>query len=361
MSRVIKVALASYGMSGRIFHAPFLDSHPGFDLSLILERSKNESRQRYPHCRIAREYTEILNDPTVDLVVVNTPNPLHFSMAKAALLAGKHVVVEKPFTTTVAEGRELISVARESKRMLSVYHNRRLQSGFKTVQKLLADQLLGRLNTCEITIDRYRPQPGPKKWKEEKNPGAGLLYDLGSHLLDEALMHFGTPQSLCADLRIEREAGQVCDYFNIRLNYAHGGNNFKVILKASMLAREPAPAYVLHGTEGSWVKHAPDRQEERLDAGVLPVEPGPTGECTEEDESDWGILHTDSGRHRFPSIAGSYQDYYDNIYRHLIEGEGALAVSPEQALRVVELIEQVEHSAHEQACIAINLEIGETG
>ena len=366
MNKIINVALSSYGMSGRIFHAPFLQAHPWLNLAVIMERSKNESRQRYPAARIARDYRDILGDRSIGLVVINTPNPLHYPMAKAALLAGKHVILEKPFTTTVAEGRELISLAQDKGLMLSVYHNRRLQSGFKTVQKLLAEKSLGNVKSCEISIDRYRPQPGPKKWKEENNPGAGLLYDLGSHLLDEALMLFGQPQALCADLRIERDAGQACDYFHVRLDYseingpktncpdtsAEANSSIRgcrIILKASMLAREAAPAYVIHGDKGSYVKCGQDLQEERLAAGVCPTDP----HWADEGESDWGILHTDSGRHKYPTVAGTYQDYYDNIYRHLNAGE-ALLVTPEQALRVIEMIDLVQRSAREQTCITLN-------
>lgn len=339
MDKIIKVALASYGLSGRIFHAPFLQAHPNFDLKLILERTKNESAERYPHAQIVRSYDEILQNPDIDLVVVNTPNPLHYSMAKGALTAGKYVVVEKPFTTTVDEGRELIALAREKGLMLSVYHNRRLQSGIKTAKRLLAEQQLGELKTYQMTVDRYRPQLGPKKWKEEPNPGAGLLYDLGSHMLDESLVLFGWPEAVCADLRAERSAGTVCDYYHVRLDYP----GHKVIAQASMLAREPAPAYVIHGDQGSYVKHVQDIQEHLLGEGADPSVPG----WSDEPEASWGLLHNDQGRRTYPTVPGSYQDYYDNIYRHLAAGE-PLLVEPEQALRVIELVDVVQRSASEQ-------------
>ena len=344
MTRTLNVALTSYGMSGRIFHAPFIEAHPHLQLALILERSKSESALTYPSAKIVRTYEEILEDARIDLVVVNTPNALHHSMARAALMANKHVVIEKPFTTTLDEGRELIALAQEKDLMLSVYHNRRLQSGQRTTQKLLAERQLGDLKSYEMTIDRFRPRPGPKKWKEEANPGAGLLFDLGSHLIDEALTLFGLPQSLCADLRIERPGGQVCDYFDIRLDY----ETCKVKLKASMLAREPAPAYVLHGTDGSYVKYDQDVQEMRLAEGVLPI----TAHWAEEDQDSWGILHNHRGRQKYPTVSGSYQDFYNNIYRHLTEDE-PLLVTADQALVVVGMIAVAERSAREQCTIIL--------
>ncbi len=352
MSQTIKVALSSYGMSGRIFHAPFIEAHPHLELTRILERNKQDSQQRYPNARIVREYTALIEDPDIDLVVVNTPNPLHYSMTKAALLAGKHVVVEKPFTATVDEGRELIALAQERQLMLSVYHNRRLQSGFRTVRKLLGEGLIGALNTCEISIDRYRPEPGPKKWKEEHNPGAGLLYDLGSHLLDEALILFGLPQAVYADTRIERANGKVCDYFYIRLDYSSVEPGFptghKVILKASMLAREPGPAYTLHGNKGSYIKRNQDVQEARLAEGIQPVSP----HWAQEDESLWGLLHTDAGRQAYATTSGAYEDFYNNIYRHLTVQE-PLLVTADQALVVIAMIDLVQRSASEQARIEL--------
>lgn len=338
MPTPIKVALAAYGMSGRIFHAPFLATNPHFELALILERSKTESRALYPSARIVRYFEAITSDSSIDLVVVNTPNTLHYSMAKAALLAGKHVVVEKPFTNTVEEGRELVELARDRGLMLSVYHNRRLQAGFKTARRILTEGRLGKLVSYQINVDRYRPQPGPKKWKEEQNPGAGLLYDLGPHLIDEALCLFGEPQALYADLRVARPSGQVCDDFYLRLDYPE----HKAILSASLLAREPAPAYVIHGEQGSYIKQGQDVQEQRLVSGVQPTEP----DWAKETEADWGLLHDDLGRSLYCGEPGSYQDYYHNIAEHLLEGE-PLLVLPKHALKVIELIEVAERSARE--------------
>lgn len=331
----VRVALAAYGMSGRLFHAPFLHANPDFELAAVLERSGSAARADYPYITSANDYDSILRDPGIDLVVVNTPNPLHYSMAKAALLAGKHVIVEKPFTPALAEARELITLAKARGLLLSVYHNRCFASGYRTAKVILERGLIGDLRNCTINVERFRPQPGPKKWKEEQNPAAGLLYDIGVHLLDEALQLFGEPLSLAADLRIQRSNGKVHDYFAIRLDYG----SFFVNLNGTLLAREPAPAYVLHGEQGSYVKHAQDIQEQRLLQGISPAE----SRWAEENEQDWGILHNADGRNKFPTIAGSYEDFYQNIYANLNDS-APLIITPDHALRVLELLEQVIES-----------------
>jgi predicted dehydrogenase len=330
MKKPIRVALAAYGMSGRLFHAPFIHSNPDFELAAVLERTTDFACADYPYIKTLRTYDAILQDSTIDLVVVNTPNPLHYSMAKAALLAGKHVVVEKPLTPTLAEGEELIALADSQGLLLSVYHNRCFASGYCTAQQILTQKLLGELRSCTINLERYRPQPGPKKWKEEQNPAAGLLYDIGVHLLDEALMLFGEPLSVAADLRAQRSSGKVNDFFAIRLEYG----DFYVSLNGSLLAREPAPAYVLHGEQGSYVKVSQDLQELRLLQGVAPELPG----WADETEAQWGILHNDSGRVKFPTVAGDYQDYYRNIYAALCDKKHLLT-GPQRALRILNLVE----------------------
>jgi predicted dehydrogenase len=344
MSHPLKVALASYGMSGQVFHAPLVNACPHLTLATVVQRRSHSAQEHYPSVAVVPDLQQVLDDPDIDIVVVNTPNALHYPMARAALLAGKHVVLEKPFTCNLDEGRALIALAEQQQLMLTVFHNRRLQSGLQTMQKLLAEQTLGKLNTYALTIDRYRPAPGPKKWKEEPGPGAGLLHDLGSHLIDECLTLFGLPESVYADLRTERSGAQACDYFNVRLDYP----THKCLLKASMLAREPAPAYVLHGDAGSYIKHSPDVQEARLAAGHTPDTP----DWADEPADQWGYTHTDQGRDNYPTVAGRYQDFYLNIYQHLTQGEPLLVLA-EQALVVVGLLEVLERSAREAGTIVL--------
>lgn len=335
MKNNIRVALAAYGMSGRVFHAPFISTHPGFELAMVLERSQRLANADYPAIVSVSDYEDILQDETIDLVVVNTPNALHYPMAKSALLAGKHVVVEKPFTPTLAEGEELIALAEKKQLLLSVYHNRCLASGYRTAKMILEKKLLGDLRSFTINIDRYRPQPGPKKWKEEQHPAAGLLYDMGVHLLDEALMLFGDPQFVAADLRVQRSSGLVNDYFSIRLDY----KDFHVNLQAGLLAREAAPAYILHGEQGSYVKLTQDVQESHLLQGVSPV-----GDSWREEAREfWGVLHNDSGRAALPTVAGDYRDFYNNLYAALGD-KSLLLTTPQRALRIMTLLERVIES-----------------
>ena len=259
----IVVGLASFGMSGRVFHAPFIEKNPNFRLKLILERNKNRSREEYPRAKIVRSFSEILEDNEVELVIVNTPTYLHYEMTKLALLAGKHVVVEKPFTATSKEGEELIQISRSRNLLLSVYHNKRLEGDFKTIKTLLRENRLGTLINFQIALHRYKPEIGPKKWKENDFPGAGLLYDLGSHLIDQCLHLFGWPLDINADLQIQRKDGEVVDYFCITLKY----NGFNAIILSDMLTKENKPTYTIVGTKASFVKYGKDPQEIRLSKG----------------------------------------------------------------------------------------------
>src|SRR5688572_28781733 len=196
----IKTALCSFGMSGKVFHAPFIDAHTDFQLYGVVERTKQLAKQKYPRVIIFRSLEEMLADDAVELVIVNTPNATHYDYTKKALEAGKHVVVEKPFTTEVHEGEELIALAAEKNRVLSVYQNRRWDSDFMTVKRVINDGLLGEVVEAEIHFGRYKEELSPKLHKETPGPGAGILYELGSHLIDQALQLFGMPQAIFADI-----------------------------------------------------------------------------------------------------------------------------------------------------------------
>lgn len=342
MNKKFRVALAAFGMSGRLFHAPFLRAHPGFELVKILERQRNDAHEDYPEVEIVRSFDAILQDSDIDIVVVNTPNALHVEMTRAALMAGKHVVVEKPFTPTAAEGQELVRLAAERGLVVSVYHNRCFASGYQTAKKLLAEKSVGKLKSLTMNLERYRPEPGPKKWKEEDNPAAGLLYDIGVHLFDESLQLFGVPESITADLRIQRDNGKVNDFFAIRLDYSEHFVN----LNASLLARQPAPAYIIHGDKGSYVKQSPDIQEKLLIAGVQPS----SSNWAEENESLWGILSTATGEEKYPTVSGNYMNFYHQLYQHLRDNS-PLPVSLSHALRTIEMIELAILSAQKKCTL----------
>ena len=338
----IQTALASYGMSGKVFHAPFLTVNPRFHLKKVVERHRTNSSQEYPEVEVVRDFQEVLDDASIELVIVNTPNPLHFKMTRKALKAGKHVAVEKPFTPTKKEADELMAIAKEEKKVLTVFQNRRWDGDFLTVRKVVAGNLLGRLVEFEAHYDRYVNFITQNSWKEEPGPGSGILYNLGSHMIDQALVLFGVPEAVSADIGAQREGSDIDDYYDIKLHY----EQFNTILKSSYLVREAGPRYVVHGTAGSFVKFGIDPQEEALKVGRKPNEEG----WGEEAAGDWGKLTTEidglqiSGKIR--SFPGSYGDFYNNLYEAIREGK-QLAVKPEEAALVIQIIELAYQSSKE--------------
>ena len=342
----IRTGIASYGMSGKIFHAPLLHSHPGFEITCILERKSNDSIQRYPYVRIARTYEEMLADENIDLVIVNTPDHLHAEMTEMALEADKHVVVEKPITLTVPEADRLIRIAADKHLLLSVFHNRRWDGDFLTTEKVISGNLLGRLVEFEAHFDRYRNYIQPDTWKESAGSGTGTLYNLGSHLIDQALVLFGMPVSVTADIRKQRTGSLVDDAFTLWLDYPQT----RITLKAGYLIRQAGPKYMVYGTDGSFVKPGMDPQEDQLKAGSLPGEPG----WGKDREENWGILNTDiNGAHfigRIETIPGNYLAYYDSIYQAVINGQKP-AVTAEQGRDVIRIIEAAFRSQNERAAI----------
>lgn len=330
-NKAVIVGLASFGMSGRVFHAPFLERNPNFQLKLILERTKSASAPTYPNAHIVRTFDELLHDDDVELVIINTPSNLHFEMVKQALLAGKHIVVEKPFTSTATEGMELAALAKERNLLLTVYHNRRLDGDFQTIQQLLEQKKIGDLTHAQISFHRFKPEIGPKKWKEEKNPSAGLLYDLGAHLIDQSLMLFGWPQDLEADLQIQRKHGQVIDYFKITLKYP----SFEVLLISDMLTKDKKPAFVLKGSDGSFVKYGKDPQEAQLNQEVINWD-----QLGVEQVENYGLFSSSiTGKEeRIKTLTGNYKAFYQNLY-DVLRHEAPPLVRPDDAIKVIEIIE----------------------
>lgn len=330
VSKII-VGLASFGMSGRIFHAPFIERNPNFELKLILERTKSNSKATYPNATIVRSFEELFNDKEVDLIVVNTPIYLHYDMTKAALEAGKHVVLEKPMTATFKEGEELLALAKKKGLHIAVYHNKRFEGGFKTLQKLVATKRLGHLKECSIAVHRFRPSIGPKVWKEDSYPGAGILYDIGSHLIDQILVLFGWPLNIQADLQIQRTKGKVVDYFKITLLY----ENFKATIISDMLTKERKPTISLTGTKGYFVKYGNDLQERRLAENPIIWEG-----IGEDIEENYGALtsHETNTIEIIKTENGGYGKFYENVYE-VLRKDNELIILPEQALDVIKIIE----------------------
>ena len=330
------VGLASFGMSGRIFHAPFIERNPHFRLKLILERSKSNSKDLYPNAKIVREFSELLDDPEIEIIVINTPTYLHFDMAKTALLAGKHVVLEKPMTATSAEAKELIRIAEDKEVLLAVYHNKRFEGNFKTLQKLIESKRLGALLNCHLAVHRYRPEIGPKKWKEDTFSGAGILYDIGSHLIDQCLVLFGWPSSIEADLQIQRVNGKVIDYFKVQLIYG----DFNATIISDMMTKKEKPTMYITGKKATFIKYGHDLQESRLATGN--VNWNTLGADLKE---NYGVI-TNNETHVSEHIQteyGFFGEFYTNLYEAL-SSNTRLIIPPEQALRVIELIEWILES-----------------
>lgn len=343
MEDPIRTALCSFGMSGLVFHAPFLEINPGFTLYGVWERSKSLAKEKYPEVKTFRTLDAMLADDAVELVIVNTPNYTHYEFAKKALEAGKHVIVEKPFTVHEAAADELIELAKGKGKKLSVYQNRRYDSDFKIMKKVLAEGLLGEVVEAEMRFDRYREGLSPKTHKEEAIAGSGVLYDLGSHLIDQALQLFGRPHKIFADIRMVRPQSKIDDYFELLLYY----EKLRVRLKSTYLAREHGPEYILHGLKGSFIKPRTNIQEILLTGGTVPV----GKEWGAEPESERGLLHTEKDgaviREYLIAENGNYNEYYQKIYE-AIRHDALLPVTAEQGKDVIHLIEKAIVSNQQQ-------------
>ena len=345
---IIKTALLSYGMSGKVFHAPFIAAHPGFQLAGAWERSHKNIQQDYPDAISYPTLEALLADETIELIIVNTPNNTHFEYATKVLLANKHVVVEKAFTTTVAEGIALKTLAEKQHKKISVYQNRRYDSDCRTVQKIINENLLGDIVEAEFHYDRFKPIVGPKLHKETPGPGAGLLMDLGPHLIDEALHIFGMPEAVFATIRFTRPSSRVDDWFDILLYYPA----LSVRLKASGFVREAIAANVIHGTKGSFLKTRGDVQEVDLLAGKKPggsnwgIEP----------QSEQGLIHTEKEgvvvREKITSCQGNYGDYYEGVYQALTTNQ-PMPVTADEGIRTIMIIEAAIKSNHQKKVVEL--------
>ena len=348
MKDTIGVGIASFGLSGRVFHAPLIRHNKKFAIKRIIERSKDDTRMLYPGVAVSKSFDDLLNDEAIELVVVNTPDQTHFEFARKVLQAGKHVVVEKPFTQTVVQGKELIALARERGLMLTVFHNRRWDGDFLTVQEIIKKKVLGRLVDFESHYDRYRYAIQQDTWKERADAGAGLIYNLGSHMIDQALVLFGMPEAVTAHTRIVRTQGEVDDWYDIKLHY----RDLNVCTKSSYLVRELGPRYILHGTLGSFIKHGLDPQEEALKQGQAP---GAT-DWGKESQEWWGLLNTEvNGTQRKVIVEtrpGNYDAFYDGVYDCIVHRTNP-PVKPEEALNVIRIIEAAKRSNDERRTIPL--------
>lgn len=344
----INTALCSFGMSGLVFHAPFISVNPKFNFYGVLERTKNLAQEKYPNVKTFKTLDDLLDDKNIELVIVNTPNITHFEFTKKAIIASKHVIVEKPFTATVKEAEELILLANEHNVILSVYHNRRYDSDFKTVQQVLNENLLGDILEVEFHYDRFDANLSYKAHKETPTIGVGSIYDLGSHVIDQTLVLFGMPTAVFADLDSYRPNSKVGDYFDVKLFYP----SHRVILKSSYFVREALPGNILHGTNGSFIKTKADIQENVLQAGKMPD----SKTWGEEPDEEMGLLHTEKDgnviKKRIPTLSGNYMEYYDGIFEAIRQNK-PLPVTATEGANVIKVIEAALESNQKKKVITL--------
>jgi predicted dehydrogenase len=344
---MIEVGLIGFGLAGRAFHAPVIRAVPGLHLAAILQRSGNEAAEKYPDVRIVRTLDELLAIQEIRLTVIATPNETHYPFARQCLEAGRDVVVDKPFTSTLAEAASLMQIAKSARRLLTVYQNRRYDGDFQAIRQLVEAGTLGRIVRFETNYDRYRPQLKPGAWREIQSPGSGILFDIAPHLIDHALVLFGLPEAVAADVRIEREGAVADDAFDIMLHYPHG---LRAVLQSSILAAAPRPRFVLLGTQGSFVKQTFDPQEGNLRRGLIPTDAA----WGAEPEENWGVLTVPSGdtftQRRIPSEPCDYRNFYANV-RDAILGSATSAVTPEYALDVMRMLELARQSSEQRRTI----------
>ena len=327
---MVRVGLIGFGLAGQAFHAPVIRGVEGMELACILERHGSQAREKYPDVRVARTLEELLADKEIRLCVVATPNDSHAPLARACLEAGRDVVVDKPFAPTMAECEDVVRVAAERRRLLTVYHNRRFDGEFHTVRKMVQAGDLGTVVEYEARFDRFRLEAKPGAWRERADqPGAGVLFDLGPHLIDQALVLFGEPHAITASAFCQRESSQVDDAFDVCLEYPP----LRAMLRARIIAYAPGPHLLIHGTKGSFVKHGMDPQEERLRGGKIPPGKDWGADWGVETEDLWGTLSRvgEPGR-KVKTAPGDYRGFYANV-RDAIEKGAALEVTPQQALR----------------------------
>lgn len=345
----VGVGLIGYGFGGRVFHAPVIASVPGLALRGIVERSTQYATRDFPSVRVFRSHEELIAQPDVDLVVVSTPNPTHFEIAMLALESGKHVVIDKPMAVSSGQAAALEARALQRQLILSPYHNRRWDGDFRTVAGILDQGLLGKPIRYESYFDRYRPQLRPGAWRERREPGSGFLFDLGSHLLDQAFALFGLPHSIFAEVRCERAGAVVDDAFDLHLGY----DGLSVRLGASALRKDPRPRFFVQGSAASFTKYGYDPQSDLLERGKRPGGP----RWGVERRKEWGELqeYAYSGAARkIKTEPGDYRGYYENV-RDAILGKAELKVTAADGRNTIRAIELAVESNLSKSVIAWDL------
>lgn len=333
-AKTINIALIGYGFVGKTFHAPLIQSIEGLTLAVVSSRDEEKVKRDLPNVLVVATPEEAIQHPDVDLVVIASPNATHAPLAALALNAGKHVVVDKPFTLDMQEARELIALADEKQRLLSVFHNRRWDSDFLGIKQVIEEDRLGKVKLFESHIDRFRPEVRVR-WREQNVPGSGLWFDLGPHLIDQTLQLFGLPQSVQGNIATLRDGAEINDWAHVVLNYPE----HKVILHASMLVAGGTSRFTVHGDQASVVKARIDQQEAQLLAGVIPG-----SESWGEDSDDMVLFDAAGDATRLKTPKGDQRQYYINV-RDALTGTIGNPVHPVEALAVMAVLEAAVRSS----------------
>jgi predicted dehydrogenase len=375
----IRTAVLGFGFAGKVFHCPFISAVPGLELTAIVQRKGDEASRAYPSARTLRSPEEAFADPAIDLIVVATPSETHFDLAAQALQAGKHVVVDKPIASSAKSAQALVSLAKTHHRILAPFHNRRWDGDFLTLRNILHENTLGRIVEITSRFDRNRPLQRPNTWKEIASPATGVLYDLGPHLVDQALALYGPPARITAAIHHDRDRTDIDDAFDLVLDYDMPyGRALRYSCHATMLAAEPSPRFLVHGTHGSFRKFGVDPQEPTLlaDPTLRPPslasadpwlpEPGAPGQLAGwggEPESAWGTVTlplslqqpTELTRTHVPTIPGDYRQFYANV-RDAILGKVPLAVSAEDGYRTLRLLDLARESNQQRCTLPVTFD-----
>jgi scyllo-inositol 2-dehydrogenase (NADP+) len=351
---MVRVGLIGFGLAGQAFHAPVIMAVPGLELACIVERSGARAREKYPDVRAVRTLEELLAEKEIQLCVIATPNDSHFELAKACLLAGRDVVVDKPFAPTLRESEELVRLAAERGRLITVYVERRWDGDFGTVKKIVQSGRLGTVVEYECRFDRFRPEPKTNAWRERADQaGAGILFDLGPHVIDQALVLFGEPLAITASAFCQRETSQVDDSFDVCLEYSR----MRAMVRARIIAFTPSPHFLIHGTKGSFVKYGMDPQEALLRGNDFPQGKDWGEPWGEEAESLWGSLSlVGEPSAKVKTERGDYRGFYANV-RDAIEKKAPLEVTPEQALQTMRAVMLAHKSSRERRTVGWSEEV----
>jgi scyllo-inositol 2-dehydrogenase (NADP+) len=332
---MLNVAIIGFGLSGRYLQAPFFETNPNFNLKTIVSINQNPAAF-YPNVKVVKSIDEVLADATIDLVSICSPNETHYAYTKLALLAGKHVLVEKPFTATSKEAEELISLAKTQNKILTVFQNRRWDSDFLTVKKIIEEKRLGEILNFEIHFNRFKPDLNVKKWKEINTASSGVLYDLGAHIIDQTIVLFGNPKNVWGQTFTQRENSKIDDAFDIQLDYG----KLKVTLRSSLMVRENSPRYIIHGTKGSFVKYGMDVQEDYLKAGKMHA----LVDFGIEPTTQYGTLYSEKNglpiTEKIKTEKGNWALIFQNVHDAIVHNK-ILFVKPEEVLEQIKIMELV--------------------